>query len=78
MKNLKKIVALLTVSLFLLSFSNCGGAKTDDSKMSFECLKCNINVMLQNLGMENSKFMFANLLPGQYSAMNLMLSIKNQ
>lgn len=36
MKNLKKIVALLTVSLFLLSFSNCGGAKTDDSKMSFE------------------------------------------
>ena len=36
MKNIKTIVFLLTVPFLLLSFSNCGGAKADDSKMSFE------------------------------------------
>lgn len=35
-KKIQNILFLLAVSLLLLSFSNCGGAKTDGSKMSFE------------------------------------------
>ncbi len=36
MKKIKTLVLLLTVPLLLLSFSNCGGAQTDNSQMSFE------------------------------------------
>lgn len=35
-KKIQNILFLLAVSLLLLSFSNCGGAKADGSKMSFE------------------------------------------
>ena len=36
MKNIKDIAILLTVPLLLFGFSNCGGAKTDGLKTSFE------------------------------------------
>ncbi len=36
MKNIKKIIALLIIPMFLFGFSNCGGTKTDGSKISFE------------------------------------------
>lgn len=33
---MKTIAIILTLPILILSFSNCGGAKTDDSKLSFE------------------------------------------
>ena len=36
MKNIKNIIALLIVPMLLFGFSNCGGTKTDSSKISFE------------------------------------------